>query len=206
MTSPPSPLSYPPLGCEVARRDRATPGANAGGFAQRGMVRKDPAPQAATARRFAVNLIPAATEPALLDRKIGGGGAWRIQCGRAFPGTPDPVTHDHHKGREVADTRRNEDGVPKRPADTAVGAIAKPATRPFGVSPMGHDPDRPPRRPIAHNSTKAPRRATTGDPEAMALHAGQSGAAIDALIPAAGHRRRIMAEAEAMLAALVRAP
>lgn len=77
------------LGCDVpvllagmggvSRWELAAAVARAGGFAQLGMVREDPALiarevralQAATARRFAVNLIPAATDPGLLDRQIG---------------------------------------------------------------------------------------------------------------------------------------
>lgn len=77
------------LGCDVpvllagmggvSRWELAAAVANAGGYAILGMVREDPdlierevlALQAATKRRFAVNLIPAATEPGLLDRQIG---------------------------------------------------------------------------------------------------------------------------------------
>jgi len=76
------------LGCEVpillagmggvSRWELAAAVANAGGFAMLGMVREEPALiarevaalQAATNRLFAVNLIPAATEPSLLDRQI----------------------------------------------------------------------------------------------------------------------------------------
>lgn len=76
------------LGCDVpvllagmggvSRWELAAAVANAGGFAMLGMVREDPeliaaevaALRAATDRRFAVNLIPAATEPGLLDRQI----------------------------------------------------------------------------------------------------------------------------------------
>lgn len=77
------------LGCDVpillagmggvARWELAAAVANAGGYAMLGMVREDPdliarevtALRAATDRRFAVNLIPAATEAGLLDRQIG---------------------------------------------------------------------------------------------------------------------------------------
>lgn len=63
----------------VARWELAAAVAQAGGFAQLGMVREDPdliarevrALQAATSRPFAVNLIPSATEVGLLDRQIG---------------------------------------------------------------------------------------------------------------------------------------
>ena len=63
----------------VARWELAAAVAEAGGYAQLGMVREDPALiarevtalRAATAQPFAVNLIPAATEPGLLDREIG---------------------------------------------------------------------------------------------------------------------------------------
>lgn len=76
------------LGCEfpvllagmggVSRWELAASVASAGGFATLGMVREDPALiadevaalRAATDRPFAVNLIPAATEPALLDAQI----------------------------------------------------------------------------------------------------------------------------------------
>lgn len=76
------------LGCDVpillagmggvSRWELAAAVANAGGYAILGMVREDPdlierevrALQAATKRRFAVNLIPAATEAGLLDRQI----------------------------------------------------------------------------------------------------------------------------------------
>lgn len=63
----------------VARWELAAAVANAGGFAQLGMVREDPALiasevaalKSATARPFAVNVIPSATEAGLLDRQIG---------------------------------------------------------------------------------------------------------------------------------------
>ncbi|MCX7561709.1 nitronate monooxygenase [Sulfitobacter sp. F26204] len=76
------------LGCDVpillagmggvARWELAAAVANAGGYPALGMVREDPALitsevralQAATKRPFAVNLIPAATDPALLDAQI----------------------------------------------------------------------------------------------------------------------------------------
>lgn len=77
------------LGCDVpvllagmggvSRWELAAAVAEAGGYAMLGMVREDPslievevrALQAATRRRFAVNLIPAATDSTLLDRQIG---------------------------------------------------------------------------------------------------------------------------------------
>jgi nitronate monooxygenase len=77
------------LGCDVpillagmggvSRWELAAAVANAGGFAMLGMVREDPALiaeevralKAVTDRRFAVNVIPAATEPGLLDAQIG---------------------------------------------------------------------------------------------------------------------------------------
>jgi nitronate monooxygenase len=77
------------LGCEVpvllagmggvARAELAAAVARAGGYAMLGMVREDPdlieseiaAVRAATDRPFAVNVIPAATEPGLLDRQLG---------------------------------------------------------------------------------------------------------------------------------------
>lgn len=76
------------LGCEVpillagmggvARWELAAAVANAGGYAMLGMVRESPelietevrALRAATDRPFAVNVIPSATDPALLDRQI----------------------------------------------------------------------------------------------------------------------------------------
>lgn len=76
------------LGCDVpillagmggvARWELAASVANAGGFPALGMVRESPtfiaseikALKAATDRPFAVNLIPAATDPALLDAQI----------------------------------------------------------------------------------------------------------------------------------------
>lgn len=62
----------------VARWELAAAIAEAGGYAMLGMVREDPdlirqevtALRAATARRFAVNVIPAATDRQLLDRQI----------------------------------------------------------------------------------------------------------------------------------------
>lgn len=62
----------------VARWELAAAVAEAGGYATLGMVREDPARiaseiaalRAATNRPFAVNLIPAATDPALLDSQI----------------------------------------------------------------------------------------------------------------------------------------
>ena len=76
------------LGCEVpillagmggvARSELAAAVARAGGYAMLGMVREDPdlierevlALREATNRPFAVNVIPSATEPSLLDRQI----------------------------------------------------------------------------------------------------------------------------------------
>lgn len=63
----------------VARWELAAAVANAGGYAQLGMVREDPALildeiralRAATPHPFAVNVIPSATEAGLLDRQIG---------------------------------------------------------------------------------------------------------------------------------------
>ena len=63
----------------VARAELAAAVANAGGFAMLGMVRENPdliaaevtALRAATDRPFAVNVIPAATDPGLLDRQLG---------------------------------------------------------------------------------------------------------------------------------------
>ena len=62
----------------VAHRELAAAVANAGEYPAHGMVRESPeliasevtALQAATDRPFAVNLIPAATDTALLDAKI----------------------------------------------------------------------------------------------------------------------------------------
>lgn len=76
------------LGCEVpvllagmggvARSELAIAVARAGGYPMLGMVREDPgliaaeiaAVQAATDRPFAVNVIPSATDPTLLDRQL----------------------------------------------------------------------------------------------------------------------------------------
>ncbi|WP_193175281.1 NAD(P)H-dependent flavin oxidoreductase [Oricola nitratireducens] len=92
MTISPTALRTPlcdTLGCDVpillagmggvSRWELAAAVANAGGYAMLGMVREDPdliasevaALRAATDRTFAVNLIPAATDPGLLDRQIG---------------------------------------------------------------------------------------------------------------------------------------
>lgn len=320
------------LGCEVpvllagmggvARWELAAAVAEAGGFAQLGMVREDPeliarevaALRAATRRRFAVNLIPAATEPALLDRQIGlcldlgvpafsffwdvvpsaiarvkaagaqvlhqvgtpgaariaqaegadvliaqgveagghvhgetgilplleevaraaavpvvasGGiatgaglvaalaaGAQGIQCGTAFLATAESFAHDYHKRRVVAaearDTLRTDIFVLNWPAHAAVRVIGNSVTGRLGFALMGHDPEALPReviadedgRPILRYSTDSPLRNTTGDLEAMALFAGQSVAAIHDILPAADRLRRIVAEAEASLAAL----
>ena len=76
------------LGCDVpillagmggvSRWELVAAVANAGGYGMLGMVRESPALiteevtalKAATARPFAVNVIPAATEPRLLDAQI----------------------------------------------------------------------------------------------------------------------------------------
>jgi nitronate monooxygenase len=62
----------------VARAELAAAVARAGGYAMLGMVREDPdlieaeitAYRAATDRPFAVNVIPSATDPALLQAQI----------------------------------------------------------------------------------------------------------------------------------------
>lgn len=92
MTEMPVPLRTPLcdlLGCDVpillagmggvARAELAAAVANAGGYAMLGMVRESPALieaeiralRAATDRPFAVNVIPSATDPALLEAQIG---------------------------------------------------------------------------------------------------------------------------------------
>ncbi|QIE44986.1 nitronate monooxygenase [Pseudohalocynthiibacter aestuariivivens] len=92
MTAHPDPLRTPLcdlLGCDVpvilagmggvARSELAAAVALAGGYPTLGMVREDPALieseiaalRRATDKPFAVNLIPAATEPGLLDAQIG---------------------------------------------------------------------------------------------------------------------------------------
>ncbi len=126
-------------------------------------------------------------------------GAQGIHCGTAFLATQESYAHDYHKGRVV--TAKSEDTVYTDafainwPPDSPVRVIANSLTDGLGRRLVGHLPEDIPReaiadddgRPIFKFSTDSPLRSTTGDPEPLALFAGQVAGAIES-VPSAGGR------------------
>lgn len=136
-------------------------------------------------------------------------GAQGIHCGTAFLATTESFAHDYHKQRVVAakaeDTVHTDAFAINWPPRSPVRVIANSVTASLGNVLFGYDPDHLPReeiarddgRPLYRFSTDSPLRTTTGELEAMALYAGQSAAAIPAVVSAAQRVAEIVEGAHA---------
>jgi nitronate monooxygenase len=131
-------------------------------------------------------------------------GAEAVVLGTALMATHEAFAHDFHKQRLVeargADTVLTDafhinwpPGAPVRVLRSEVTAHRHdPAARIV----IGEEEGRP----IYRHSTDSPLRSMTGDFSAMALYAGTGVGAITAIEPAATRIRRLVADAEALLA------
>lgn len=134
-------------------------------------------------------------------------GAQGAVVGTGFLATEESFAHDFHK-------RRILEAGPDETLHTEIFHINWPPGAPVRVLPNSvtrgerGDPFQEPKvqigeeegRPIYLFSTDSPLRNMTGDFEAMALYAGQSAGRIAEILPAGERLRRIVAEAEAILA------
>lgn len=141
-------------------------------------------------------------------------GAQGIHCGTAFLATTESFAHDFHKRRIVSATSEQTvhsdifaiNWPPRSPVRTLTNSV----TESHRENLWGHGPDDFPRevigheeeRPIYRFSTDSPLRNMTGDFEAMAPFAGQVCGLIEDVCPAGERLRRIVWEAEALLARL----
>ena len=141
-------------------------------------------------------------------------GAQGIHCGTAFLATTESYAHEFHKQRIVEATSEQTvhsdvfaiNWPPRSPVRTLENSV----TQACRDKPWGHGPDDFPRevigregeRPIYRFSTDSPLRGMTGDFEAMAPFAGQSCGLIEDICPAGERLRRIVWEAETILAQL----
>jgi nitronate monooxygenase len=140
---------------------------------------------------------------------LGGQG---IHCGTAFLATNESYAHDFHKQRIVEATSDQTvhsdvfaiNWPPRSPVRTLANSVTEACRdRLWGHGPddfardvIGHEEDRP----IYRFSTDSPLRNMTGDFEAMAPFAGQSCGLIEDICPAGERLRRIVWEAETILA------
>jgi nitronate monooxygenase len=139
-------------------------------------------------------------------------GAQGIQCGTAFLATTESFAHDYHKRRiaeaDAEDTVHSDLFAINWPPRSPVRTLRNSLTEAWRDRLWGHGADDFPReaigaeegRPIYRFSTDSPLRNMTGDLEAMAPFAGQSAGLIDDICPAGERLRRIVDEAEAILA------
>jgi nitronate monooxygenase len=144
---------------------------------------------------------------------LGGAG---IHCGTVFLATEESFAHDHHKRRVLAacsrDTVHTDAFAINWPPGSPVRVLANAMTEALGERLFGHRAEDIPReviaeeagRPIYRYSTDSPLRATTGDPESLALFAGQVAGAIETVRPAADLVREIVHDALAAIAGLRR--
>jgi nitronate monooxygenase len=139
-------------------------------------------------------------------------GAQGIHCGTAFLATHESFAHDFHKQRIVGATSEQTvhsdvfaiNWPPRSPVRTLQNSV----TEAYRDNLWGHGPDDFPREVIGHEgerpiykfSTDSPLRNMTGDFEAMAPFAGQSCGLIEDICPAGDRLRRIVWEAETILA------
>ncbi len=139
-------------------------------------------------------------------------GAQGIHCGTAFLATQESFAHEFHKQRVVAATSEQTvhsdifaiNWPPRSPVRTLKNSV----TEAHRDDLWGHGPDDFPREVIGHEdqrpiykfSTDSPLRNMTGDFEAMAPFAGQVCGLIDDICPAGERLRRIVWEAETILA------
>ncbi len=139
-------------------------------------------------------------------------GAQGIHCGTAFLATTESYAHEFHKQRIVAATSdqtvHSDVFAINWPPRSLVRTLQNSVTQGHCDRLWGHGPDDFPReiighegdRPIYRFSTDSPLRNTTGDLEAMAPFAGQSCGLIEDICPAGERLRRIVWEAETILA------
>jgi nitronate monooxygenase len=139
-------------------------------------------------------------------------GAQGIHCGTAFLATHESFAHEFHKQRVVAASSEQTvhadvfaiNWPPRSPART----LANSVTEAYRDDLWGHGPDDFPREVIGHEeqrpiykfSTDSPLRNMTGDFEAMPPFAGQVCGLIEDICPAGERLRRIVWEAETILA------
>lgn len=139
-------------------------------------------------------------------------GAQGIHCGTAFLATNESYAHDFHKQRIVEATSEqtvhSEVFAINWPPRSPVRTLRNSATEAYRDRLWGHGPDDFPRevigregeRSIFRYSTDSPLRNMTGDFEAMAPFAGQSCGLIEDVCPAGERLRRIVWDAETILA------
>jgi nitronate monooxygenase len=144
-------------------------------------------------------------------------GAQGIHCGTAFLATTESFAHEFHKRRIVEAsseaTVHSDLFAINWPPRSPVRTLANSVTAAHADRPWGHGPDDFPRevigheeeRPIYRYSTDSPLRNMTGNFEAMAPFAGQACGLIEDICPAGERLRRIVWEAETILAQLARA-
>jgi len=133
-------------------------------------------------------------------------GAEGVVLGTALMATEEAFAHDFHKARLVA--ARGADTVltgafhinwpPGAPVRVLKSAVTARQAEAAARTVIGEEEGRP----IYLNSTDSPLRSMTGDFAAMALYAGTGVGEIAAIEPAAARLRRLVAEAEAQLAAV----
>jgi nitronate monooxygenase len=139
-------------------------------------------------------------------------GAQGIHCGTAFLATHEAFAHEYHKQRVVAATSEQTvhtdvfaiNWPPRSPVRTLRNSV----TDAYRNDLWGHGPDDFPREVIGHEdqrpiykfSTDSPLRNMTGNFEAMAPFAGQVCGLIEDVCPAGERLRRIVWEAETILA------
>ena len=143
-------------------------------------------------------------------------GAEGIHAGTAFLATEESFAHDYHKQRLVEasseDTIHSDVFAINWPPQSPVRTIRNSITDLHAGNLFGHGPDDFPReviaeedgQPVYRYSTNSPLRNTVGELEPLALYAGQVCGAIDRVRPAADVLRRIVDEAQEVLASLSR--
>src|SRR5215510_3077743 len=141
-------------------------------------------------------------------------GAQGIHCGTAFLATHESFAHEFHKQRILAaaseQTVHSDVFAINWPARSPVRTLKNSVTEACRDDFWGHGPDDFPRevvghegpRPIYRFSTDSPLRNMTGDFEAMAPFAGQVCGLIEDICSAGERLRRIVWEAETILAQL----
>jgi nitronate monooxygenase len=139
-------------------------------------------------------------------------GAQGIHCGTAFLATQESFAHDFHKRRIVEATSEqtvhSDVFAINWPPRSPVRTLSNTVTEAYRDDLWGHAPDDFPREVIGHEeqrpiykfSTDSPLRNMTGDFEAMAPFAGQVCGLIEDICPAGERLRRIVWEAETILA------
>ncbi len=139
-------------------------------------------------------------------------GAQGIHCGTAFLATHESFAHEFHKQRVVEATSeqtvRSDVFAINWPPRSPVRTLKNSVTEACREDLWGHGPDDFPRevigyeeqRPIYKFSTDSPLRNMTGNLEAMAPFAGQVCGLIEDICPAGERLRRIVWEAETILA------